>query len=1224
MRLVSVHGENFGVLDGRTLNFDKGLQVIYGPNEAGKSTLLRLVRETLFGFPWAGHDLSWKVGQIAGQATIELRDGQKIEFRRQKGRPDSITGFWSDRKQPFTNECLDGILRGASEHVFTNLFAISLRELIDGEESLKRAGLGDSLFGEGWGGLGDYQHLKTELAQQRDRLFKPRGRTQILHKLMGDLSKAQREYRDALIPQHELETAQSELRRFETLVRSQRTELQQLQASHRRSESLLKALPKLRQKAILEQEVNSRTLSQGLSGDAIDRMRILRDRLIELDESIHRTKQEFANTSTSESTELTPRQLQLLEHQQPIRSLERELSQQKKIEQDLPQRESDLAAIQLRLNQRLASLGTGWTIEDIASRQVGLALRESLQELSQKVQELREQAAALKSRRPDLERDLRDVQDRLKGLPETRSLLELASLIERGEKWRRKQQQVEDQQLALQIVSDKLDRSTQEVEQRFAATGASRLDISNQKQDWGNLPVPFAATVKEFAERFAAAEKDIGNAKRLVDQSELELRAAQYDLSEFDKLHPALDREHLVEMRKRRNAGWDLVRRMYIERNCKESEVNEWLVAGETDLLEAFEALLYEIDQVADVHVAQADFLAKRDHLVARIERLESQLVDESDQVTQHQQQLDLCQEEWNTVWKSSDISPGRPQAMLEWLDLLQEVRELEAERLRTNAGLQSLQADVTLFNEELARTFPHHSNPALALREAKTEFDAGQMREQERERLLREEQSLNSKLEQVQTQELELAQSQGEVDSQRSKFLREAGLPTEWTLTTADKLLRELAECRSDLQHLQLLTKELDAGRKSIAEFRERVASITNLIADESTLDDAGIEHAPATVLEALAAELHAANDAKELLHQQKATAHDASRRLIDFQESRESIQQELRDLIQASRLPDDVDLTALFSEFQQRRAHGQQISDLNIELRQIVPDLAAAEEELLSASEESLAQQCEDSHRQIGELELQIHEGVERLGSLRRQIESWTTENPADRIAGHLESVRTEFASAAENWAALTLAEELLHRVMSRFEKNHQPRLKDSVSSWLGKLTNGRYRRIVQTMNEPDVLRVQDAQGNEKLPAQLSTGTREQLFLAIRLAYIEDYSSRHEPLPIVLDDVLVNFDEDRARETLKFLQDLSSDCQVLLLTCHRRTIELCEGLPAFGNVLELVPGSLRGVEAAEEGQKKPAKRSRRTSTPKTESQPALFPVADKKSKSASDTPET
>ncbi|MCA9030343.1 MAG: AAA family ATPase, partial [Planctomycetaceae bacterium] len=1208
----------------RTLNFDKGLQVIYGPNEAGKSTLLRLVRETLFGFPWAGHDLSWKVGQIAGQATVELRDGQQIEFRRQKGRPDSITGFWSDRKQPFTTECLDAILRGASEHVFTNLFAISLRELIDGEESLKRAGLGDSLFGEGWGGLADYQHVKTELAQQRDRLFKPRGRTQILHRLMYDLSNAQRDYREALIPQHELETAQSELRRFESLVQSQRTELQQLQAKHRRSESLLKALPLLRRKAVLEQEVNAKTLSQGLAGDAIDRMRVLRDRLIELDESIHRTKQEVANTNISESAELTPRQLQLLEQQQSIRSLERELSQQKKIELDLPQRESDLAAIQLRLNQRLESLGTGWTIEDVAARQVGLALRESLQELSQTVQELREQAAALKSRRPDLERDLREVQDRLKSLPETRSLVELASLIERGETWRRKQQQLEDQQLALQFVSDKLDRSTLDVEQRLATAGAAMGREPDQKRDWGNLPVPFAATVKEFAGRFTTAEQSTSNAKRLVDQSEQELRAAKYDLAEFDKLHPALDREHLVELRKRRNAGWDLVRRMYIERNGKESEVNEWLVTGETDLLEAFEALLYEIDQVADVHVAQADFLAKRDHLVARIERLESQVVDESDQVIQHQQQLELCQQEWQELWNVSTIAPGRPNAMLEWLELLQEVRELQGERLRTNAGVQSLQAEVTSFNEELARTFPHQSDPALALREAKTEFDAGQMREQERERLLREEQSLNSKLEQIQSQELELAQSQGQVDSQRSLLLRDAGLPTDWSLTTADKVLRELAECRSDLQHLQLLTKELDAARKSVAEFRERVTHITNLIVDESSPTGAEIETASATVLEALAAELHAAHDAKELLQQQKANANDASRRLIDFQESRESIQQELHELIQSSALPDDVDLTALFSEFQQRRTHEQEISNLTIELRQIVPDLAVAEEELQSESEESLAQQCEETSRQIDELERQIHEGVERLGGLRRQIESWTTENPADRIAGHLESVRTEFASAAENWAALTLAEELLHRVMSRFEKNHQPRLKESVSNWLSKLTNGRYRRIVQTMDEPNVLRVQDAQGNEKLPSQLSTGTREQLFLAIRLAYIEDYSSRHEPLPIVLDDVLVNFDEDRARETLKFLQDLSADCQVLLLTCHRRTIELCEGLPAFGNVLELVPGSWGGVEPANEERKQPAKRSRRANAPKTETQPALFPVADKKSKSASDDPET
>jgi uncharacterized protein YhaN len=80
----------------------------------------------------------------------------------------------------------------------------------------------------------------------------------------------------------------------------------------------------------------------------------------------------------------------------------------------------------------------------------------------------------------------------------------------------------------------------------------------------------------------------------------------------------------------------------------------------------------------------------------------------------------------------------------------------------------------------------------------------------------------------------------------------------------------------------------------------------------------------------------------------------------------------------------------------------------------------------------------------------------------------------------------------------------------------------------------------------------------GVEVTPAALSTGTREQLWLAVRLAYVRQYCEAAEPLPLVLDDVLVNFDAARARATLAVLADFATRTQVLLLTCHAHLVEL------------------------------------------------------------------
>jgi uncharacterized protein YhaN len=77
---------------------------------------------------------------------------------------------------------------------------------------------------------------------------------------------------------------------------------------------------------------------------------------------------------------------------------------------------------------------------------------------------------------------------------------------------------------------------------------------------------------------------------------------------------------------------------------------------------------------------------------------------------------------------------------------------------------------------------------------------------------------------------------------------------------------------------------------------------------------------------------------------------------------------------------------------------------------------------------------------------------------------------------------------------------------------------------------------------------------------PHELSTGTREQLYLAIRLAYVLHYCTKAEPLPIVLDDVLANFDPGRTRNTLEALGQITERVQVLLFTCHPHVVDLAQ----------------------------------------------------------------
>ena len=81
------------------------------------------------------------------------------------------------------------------------------------------------------------------------------------------------------------------------------------------------------------------------------------------------------------------------------------------------------------------------------------------------------------------------------------------------------------------------------------------------------------------------------------------------------------------------------------------------------------------------------------------------------------------------------------------------------------------------------------------------------------------------------------------------------------------------------------------------------------------------------------------------------------------------------------------------------------------------------------------------------------------------------------------------------------------------------------------------------------------------------MSDGTRDQLYLALRLAGLESWLKSHESIPFVVDDILLNFDDARATAALKALAELSRSTQVLFFTHHRHVVDLC-GEPGFGRV--------------------------------------------------------
>jgi uncharacterized protein YhaN len=158
----------------------------------------------------------------------------------------------------------------------------------------------------------------------------------------------------------------------------------------------------------------------------------------------------------------------------------------------------------------------------------------------------------------------------------------------------------------------------------------------------------------------------------------------------------------------------------------------------------------------------------------------------------------------------------------------------------------------------------------------------------------------------------------------------------------------------------------------------------------------------------------------------------------------------------------------------------------------------------------------------------------------------------------------VERQLAEARHCWREHAAVSRVLERIRADYEAHRQPETLGEASRYMARLTSGQYRRIWTPLAH-DVLLVENADG-QSLPVDvLSRGTREQLFLSVRLALVATFARRGVNLPMVLDDVLVNFDVGRAQRAAEVLTEFAAaGHQLLFFTCHEHIWHMLNGLDA------------------------------------------------------------
>lgn len=225
------------------------------------------------------------------------------------------------------------------------------------------------------------------------------------------------------------------------------------------------------------------------------------------------------------------------------------------------------------------------------------------------------------------------------------------------------------------------------------------------------------------------------------------------------------------------------------------------------------------------------------------------------------------------------------------------------------------------------------------------------------------------------------------------------------------------------------------------------------------------------------------------------------------------------------------------------------------------LIRDLMQAQRSLASArSSASSADLAERRQRLVEEIDLaerELGRSHERLGELQHAIEQLEVEEGDARLRAERAGKIAELGRLGREWTTLIVAQRLLEQAVQRFEEEHQPAVVREASRVLAGITDGAYQRIAISFEDARAIVVITPDGQRKTPQQLSQGTREQLYLALRFGLARAHAERNEPLPLLLDDVLVNFDPQRAQAATRVLLELARCQQVLLFTCHPETVE-------------------------------------------------------------------
>lgn len=1135
---------------------EEGLHILYGPNEAGKSSALRALRQMLYGIPERSLDgflhpyAKMRIGGV-----LRHSDGTEIEVIRRKGRVNTLRD--GDDKKPVDEAIFQKFLGNIDADVFSTMFGIGHADLVRGGEEIIRGGgdVGRALFAAG-AGISDLRKVQMELQAEAEALFTPSASTRPINKAISNLREKQKALRDAQLPGQEWEKHDTALRKATERREKVDLELQAKEAEEHRLKRIRDALPLISRRRELAEELESYSDAVLLPEDFTERRtRFLTDLQIAQNNRDRAWEDAQGTARAMEQLDINEA---VIDRADQIEGFYRELGSYQKAATDRVKLQRQRDVLWTEAGEILSGLRDDLSLDEAEKLRLKKAETVRIQELGKQYERLMERLESAKQGISKVGLQIKGLEEDLMAFQTPVSVDELKEALERAMKLSALEDHYHSEQREIESVLKSLEDSL----------GKQAL-WHGTVEELQNLPLPSMETIDAF-------DREIDEAQMKLSQLQSERSGLEEEILDIGGQLKALElerevptEEDLNEARRHREEGWRLVRNALEGANESGGEPRSFIDSFEPaeSLAEAYEFSVQEADQVADRLRREADRVARKAKLVSdqetrktRLERLEAK-------VEEARREFDEITGRWMQLWEPLGISPKTPREMRAWVQdqegIIKQFSEVQEKRRK----VQELRVSMEGCRRKLDDCLRSISESPAKEDESLTDLTGRCRRIIERqegirtrrERLLSEKKQKEEDLKEADSRLKEVEEDLALWQSRWEEAVRPLGLGADALPAQAGAVMEDLATLFDKLKEANNLHQRIQGIDRDARAFTDKVVALVQQVAPD--LKDLPFEQA----VQELHTRLNRSRAANSQLDRLKKQRDQQEERVREAEQHILEIRAGLDTMCEEAGCSKYEDLAEAERRSLRRREMETGIKGLEEQLYKL--SAGAPIEDFIT---EALAVDPDGIDSRIARLGEEIDElnqeksGLDRtIGEEGNELRKMDGSPRAAELAEETQGILAGLEKNVEQYARLRLASTVLARGIEKYREKHQGPVLKRTNELFARLTLGYFEGIRAEFDEqgnPVLMGVRPG-GKELVGVEgMSDGTTDQLYLALRLASLESYLDGNEPMPFIVDDILIKFDNERAGAALQILSELSRKTQVIFFTHHRHLVELAE----------------------------------------------------------------